>query len=89
MVYVVAGPEFVDLESHIIIIYKAFYELRNSGLRWHERLADILRSMDFSPSRADTDIWLRKQKNVYKYIADYVFDLAILWLKIPKVLLIY
>ena len=38
-VYIVAGPEFGDLEGHILIIVKALYGLRSSGLRWNERLA--------------------------------------------------
>jgi hypothetical protein len=42
-VFVVAGPEFGDLAGHILIINKALYGLRSSGLRWHERFADTLR----------------------------------------------
>ena len=30
--YVVAGPEFEKLEGHILVIYKALYGLKNSGL---------------------------------------------------------
>jgi hypothetical protein len=41
-VFVVAGPEFADLEGHILVINKALYGLRSSGLRWHERFADTL-----------------------------------------------
>ena len=32
--YIVAGPEFEELEGHILIIYKALYGLKSSGLRW-------------------------------------------------------
>ena len=41
-VYIIAGPEFGKLEGHILIIQKALYGLRTSGVRWHERLADCL-----------------------------------------------
>jgi hypothetical protein len=33
LVYSIAGPEFGDLEGHVLIIYKALYSLRSSGLR--------------------------------------------------------
>jgi len=35
-VYIIAGPEFGHLEGHVLIIFKALYGLRTSGLRWHE-----------------------------------------------------
>ena len=41
-VYIVAGPEFNELENHLLIINKALYGLQSSGLRWHEKLADTL-----------------------------------------------
>ena len=44
-VYIIAGKEFGDLEGHILVIHKALYGLRSSGLRWHEILADCLRDM--------------------------------------------
>ena len=31
--YIVAGPEFEELEGHILVIYKALYGLKSSGLR--------------------------------------------------------
>ena len=44
-VYIEAGPEFRDLQGRNLIILKALYGLRTSGLHWHERLADCLRDM--------------------------------------------
>ncbi len=38
-VYVIAGPKFGDLEGHTLIIFKALYGLRTSGLHWHECFA--------------------------------------------------
>ena len=35
--YVVAGPEFEELEGHILVIYKALYGLKSSCLRWSHR----------------------------------------------------
>ena len=39
--YIVAGPEFEELEGHILVIYKALYGLKSSGLRWSQKIHDI------------------------------------------------
>ena len=76
-VYIVAGKGFGELEGHTLIISKALYGLRSSGLRWHERFSDTLRDMKFEISKADPDVWMRKNGDVWEYIAVYVDDLAI------------
>ena len=76
-VAIVAGSEFGELEGHTLIIHKALYGLRTSGARWHDKLADCLRSMGFFPSRAEDDIWIREKDGVYEYVAVYVDDLCI------------
>ena len=77
--YIVAGPEFEELEGHILIIYRALYGLKSSGLRWSQRIHDIMLDMGFSPSKADPCVWLRKAKcaTKYEYVAIYVDDLLI------------
>ena len=77
-VYIVAGAEFGHLEGHTLVIIKALYGLRTSGLRWHERFADCLRDMGFIPSKAEPDIWMRPNGDAYEYIGVYVDDLAII-----------
>ena len=72
-----AGPEFGDREGHFLKIVKALYGLKTSGKRWHERLSDVLREMGFTKSKAEPDIWMRKNGEIYEYIAVYVDDLAI------------
>jgi hypothetical protein len=76
-VFIVAGPEFAELEGHVLVINKALYGLRSSGLRWHERFADTLRGLGFTASKADSDVWMREKSNVYEYIAVYVDDIAV------------
>ncbi len=44
-VYIIAGPEFGELEGHTLIIFKALYGLRTSGLHWHECFANCLQDM--------------------------------------------
>eukprot|EP00934_Nitzschia_sp_Nitz4_P009388 Nitzschia sp. Nitz4//scaffold547_size3361//334//3245//NITZ4_009269-RA/size3361-snap-gene-0.1-mRNA-1//-1//CDS//3329554282//9378//frame0 len=74
---IIAGPEFGSLQGHILIIIKALYGLKSSGLRWHERLADVLRDMGFVPTYGDNDVWIRCRGDHYEYIAVYVDDLMI------------
>ena len=77
--YIVAGPEFQELEGYILILLKALYGLKSSGKRWAEVIHGILRDMKVLPSEADPCIWLRKVPNLrcYEYIAVYVDDLCI------------
>ena len=58
-VYIIAGPEFGELEGHTLIIFKALYGLCSSGLCWAQRFADVLQAMGFWRSRAEDYIWMR------------------------------
>jgi len=51
-VYIIAGPEFSDQQGHTLIMRKALYGLKSSGLRWHARLSGVLREMGFIPSKS-------------------------------------
>ena len=77
--YVVAGPEPEELEGHILVIYKALYGLKSSGLRWSHKIHDIMLDMGFSPCKADLCVWLGKAKctTKYEYVVIYVDDLLI------------
>jgi hypothetical protein len=75
--YIIGGPEFGDRKGHILIIHKALYGLRTSGLCWHEKFAKTLTDMGFTPSKADSDVWMRAAKDYYEYVAVYVDDLAL------------
>ena len=85
-IHTIAGSEFGDLEGCIMIIYKSLYGLKESGARWHECLSAKLRSMGFTPSRADSDLWLKCLGDHYEYIATYVDDILI-WSKDPMKLM--
>ena len=84
-VCIIAGPEFGELEGCLLVIVKALYGLRSSGLRWHERFADTLRDLGFKPCKTSSDVWMRNAGDVYEYIAVYVDDLAIV-AKDPKLI---
>ena len=83
--YIVGGPEFEELQGHVLVMYKALYGTRSGGACWHDQFSDILHHMGFKPSRADPDIWMKSSKDGshYEYIAVYVDDLAIC-MKDPK-----
>ena len=60
--YFVAGAELEDWEGYILTFSKALYGLKSSVKRCAETLHDILKDMNFIPSRADQCI--RLQKNI-------------------------
>ncbi len=74
-VYIIAGPEFGEREGHALIIQKALHGLKSSGLRWHERFADVLHDMGFFPSRAERDIWMRDMGDHCECVGACVDDL--------------
>ena len=76
--FIIAGPEFEELEGFILIFNKAVYGLKSSGERWAERFYDIIKDMGFT-SKADPCIWLRENQKLkcYEYVATYVDDLCI------------
>jgi hypothetical protein len=66
-----------------MIIVRALYGLKSSGAAWHEHFAKTLYDMNFKPSYADPDVWMRAAVKpngfkYYEYILVYVDDLLIL-----------
>ena len=55
------------------------YGLESSGKGWAKVIHGILNDMQFSPSKADPWIWLRKAPNLrcYEYIAVYIDEMCI------------
>ena len=73
------GPEFKELQGHLLIMIKALHGTHTGAARWHDRLFDIFQELKFKPSKADPDVWMRPEPGgtCYEYIAVYVHDLAI------------
>jgi hypothetical protein len=46
--------ELLDQYKTLEVVYDPY--LQSSGLCWHQRFADVLRSMGFIPSKVDADI---------------------------------
>ena len=68
---IIAGPEFKELQCHLLIMIKALYGTHSGGARCHDRLVDILQELKFRPSKADPDVWMRPEQGgtCYEYIA--------------------
>ena len=76
---IIVGPEFKELQGHLLIMIKTLHGTRSGGARWHDRLFDIFQELKFKPSKADPDVWMRPEPGgtCYEYMAVYVDDLAI------------
>ena len=76
---IIVGPEFKELQGHLLIMIKTLHGTCSGGARWHDRLFDIFQELKFKPSKADPDVWMRPEPGgtCYEYIAVYVDDLAI------------
>ena len=74
-----AGPEFRELQGHLLIMIKALHRTHTGGARWHDRLFEIFQELKFKPSKADPDVWMRPEPGgtCNEYTAVYVDDLAI------------
>ena len=72
----VAGPEFKAYghEGHMMLIDKALYGMETSGISYHNLFAQVMLSMGFWPSKADSDIWMRDKDDHYEYLCVYVDD---------------
>ena len=49
--YIIAGPEFEELQGHIVVVHKALYGFKSSGLRWSQRIHDIRLQLGFKSVR--------------------------------------
>jgi len=78
-IYTRVGSEFGDRAGSIALIVRALYGLTTSAERFHTLLADFLRSMKFTPSRFDRDVWmrLRDTNDGFDYICTHVDDFKV------------
>jgi len=73
--YVIAGPEFgPEVHGKRLVIHKSLYGLKTSAASFHEHLSVKLRELGYTPSKADSDLWMKDCGTHYEYIARYVDD---------------
>ena len=61
---IVPGPEFKELQGHILVIHKALYGSKSSGFRWSQRIHDIMLQPGFKPCNANPCVWLRDESQI-------------------------
>ena len=82
-IYTIAGPEFGSEQGSIMIIKMALYGLKSSGAAFRSKLAGVLNDMNFRPSLADPDVWLRAATKpdgftYYEIVLVYVDDVMVI-----------
>ena len=83
-IYYRAGLEWGDdMQGTICVIVRALYGLKSSANAWRNHICSTLRSMDFTFSLADNDLWMRQDTkpdgtSYYSYILVYVDDILII-----------
>jgi hypothetical protein len=91
-VHTTAGPEFGPNNiGKTVVVVRAMYSLKSSGAAWHAKLSETLRSMDFTPSYADPDVWYKAAKKedgfkYYQYILVYVDDILVIAQKLMPIM---
>ena len=58
-----------------MLISKALYGLKTSGLRWQEKFPENLHQLGLSPLKADHGVWMKDEGYNYYYIYVYVDDI--------------
>ena len=76
------GPEFGADEGKKAIIIRAIYGLKSSGAAFRSHLADCMTTLEYTPCRADNDLWMKRETNAeglsyYSYILCYVDDIMV------------
>ena len=82
-VYVEAGPEFGSEAGKIMIVKMALCGLKSSGAAFWSKLAGVLHDMNYRPSFADPDVWLRAGTKpcgfeYYEMVLCYVDDVIVM-----------
>ena len=76
-IWTVAGPEFGSDIGNIFIIKMALYGLKSSGAAFCSLLAETLHELNYTPSKADRDVYMRPAVKpngfeYYEYVLCYV-----------------
>jgi hypothetical protein len=78
-VYMVQPPGFINpnCPQHVCKLQKALYGLKQVPRAWFSRLSTILLQLGFVGSKADSSLFIYRNKNVTMYILIYVDDIII------------
>ena len=79
-VWLCARPEFGHLQGKVLVVKKALYGLKSSGLAFCAHLTETLDNIGFKISMANPVVWMRPATKLsgewyYKYILCYMDDI--------------
>ena len=79
-IWKVAGPEFGSDIGKIFIIKMDLYGLKSSGAAFCSLLAETLHELNYVPSKADPDVYMRPAVKpngfeYYEYVLCYVYNI--------------
>eukprot|EP00957_Ditylum_brightwellii_P069280 5259156-Ditylum_brightwellii.AAC.1 len=57
-IWFVGGKECCGDQGKVIVIIRALYRLRSAGASWGAALAELLFSLGYKSTKADSDIWI-------------------------------
>jgi hypothetical protein len=78
-VWTVLGPEYGDVGTRALFV-RALYGLKYGGAAFRNHLAEFMKHLGWTPSRADCDIWMKAETHpaddvmYWAYILIYVDD---------------
>jgi hypothetical protein len=77
-----AGKEFGSNEGCVVVIVRALYGMKSSGAAWRAHLAQTMKDLEFDPSKADPDVWMRPATKpdgfqYYEYVLIHTDDLLV------------
>ena len=69
-----------------IIIERALYGIKSSGVAWRAKLAETFMSIGYKSSEADSDVWMKRDFKpngypYYKYMICYLYNLLHIFFK--------
>lgn len=74
-IYIKAAPGMEPKGSNTWLLIKSLYRLKQSGKRWYECLAKILRTMGYTATHADNCFFTNIKDTTFEYILVYVDDI--------------
>ena len=77
--WTVAGSEFGSEKRSVMIIARILYGLKSSGVAWRARLAKTMKTLRYTLTQANQDLWLKRgvkpnRQEYYYYMLVYVDD---------------
>jgi hypothetical protein len=79
-VYMRQPPGFADPDhpGHYCKLVRSLYGLKQAPRAWHARLSSVLGTLGFSPSVADTSLFILRRPDITVYLLVYVDDIIVL-----------